>query len=167
MVYLNWEDFKTNIAISFRSFRQEDKLNDVTLIGDDNIPIYAHKLVLSSSSGYFKDIFIKNNHPHPILCLVGVNSQEVNNILDYIYYGEVQIHQDNLDLFLEVAKKLRVESIVTNTDNENFSEVTKVHKSVKDEILIDNKTYDGRVQDNYIGIHKTIEKIEILDDINL
>ena len=102
--------------------RHDDNLNDVSLVSDDNVQIFAHKVVLSSCSGYFKDIFIKNRQPHPILCLVGVNSQEVNNVLDYIYKGEVQISQDNLNTFLEVAQKFELEGLVglnneINTDD--------------------------------------------------
>ena len=109
---LSWKDYQSNIIKSFSSLRNEDNLNDVTLVSDDHVQIFAHKVVLSSSSGYFKDIFIKNRQPHPILCLVGVNSQEVNNVLDYIYKGEVQISQDNLNTFLEVAQKFELEGLV-------------------------------------------------------
>ena len=73
---LTWKDYYSNIAKSFSSLRHEDKLNDVTLVSDDHVQISAHKVVLSSSSEYFKDIFIKNKHSHPMLCLVGVTSQE-------------------------------------------------------------------------------------------
>ena len=114
---LSWKDYQSNVIKSFSSLRNEDNLNDVTLVSDDHVQIFAHKVVLSSSSGYFKDIFIKNRQPHPILCLVGVNSQEVNNVLDYIYKGEVQISQNNLNTFLEVAQKFELEGLV-GLDNE-------------------------------------------------
>ena len=109
---LSWKDYQSNIIKSFSSLRNEDNLNDVTLVSDDHVQIFAHKVVLSSSSGYFKDIFIKNRQPHPILCLVGVISQEVNNVLDYIYKGEVQIQQENLETFLKIAQKFELEGLV-------------------------------------------------------
>ena len=108
---LSRKDYQSNVIKSFSSLRHDDNLNDVSLVSDDNVQIFAHKVVLSSCSGYFKDIFIKNRQPHPFLCLIGVNSQEVNNVLDYIYKGEVLIGQDKLDKFLEVAKKFQLEGL--------------------------------------------------------
>merc|ERR1712126_437547 len=124
---LTWKDYQTNASKKFGSLRHEDKLNDVTLVSDDHVQISAHKVVLSSCSRYFKDIFIKNRHSHPMLCLVGVNLKEVNYVLDYIYHGEVQIHQDNLNSFLEIAQKFQLEGLVGQTENE-----TKLDDSITD-----------------------------------
>ena len=57
---LKWNDFNTNVSKSFGIFRNEDYLHDVTLVSDDQHQVTAHKLVLSASSDYFKNIF-KNN----------------------------------------------------------------------------------------------------------
>ena len=137
---LTWKDYQTNVTKTFGSLRHEDKLNDVTLVSDDHVQISAHKVVLSSCSGYFKDIFIKNNHSHPMLCLVGMKSQEINHVLDYIYQGEVQLHQDDLDAFLEVAQKFQLEGLVGQTENE-----TKVDNSQTDlnKIQIPSFTYEN------------------------
>ena len=60
---LKWNDFHTNVSKSFSIFRNEDYLHDVTLVSDDHKKVSAHKLVLSASSEYFKDIF--KNVPLP------------------------------------------------------------------------------------------------------
>ena len=88
---LKWNDFYSNAAKAFSLFKNEDYLYDVTLVSDDHKQISAHKLVLSASSEYFNDIFKNSKHSHPLLCLDGVNNQDLNDILDYIYNGEVQI----------------------------------------------------------------------------
>ena len=49
-----------------------------------------------------------------MLCLEGVTSQELNNVLDYIYNGEIQIYQDNLDRFLDVAQRFKLEGLIGN-----------------------------------------------------
>ena len=87
---LKWNDFNSNASKSFGIFRHEDYLHDVTLVSDDQYQITAHKLVLSASSDYFKNIF-KNKISNLFLCLDGVSSTELNNILDYIYNGQVEI----------------------------------------------------------------------------
>ena len=101
---LKWNDFQTNISKSFSQFRNEDYLHDVTLVSDDHKKLAAHKLVLSACSQYFKEIFKNNQHSHPLLCLDGISSEDLKNIMDYMYNGEVQIYQDNLDRFLVVAQ---------------------------------------------------------------
>ena len=99
---LKWNDFQTNVTNSFKQLRNSDDFYDVTLVSDDKQQVSAHKIVLASSSEYFKDVLKNNKHSHPLLCLNGVNSQELNFVLDYMYNGEVQIYQENLDGFLEL-----------------------------------------------------------------
>ena len=91
---LKWNDFITNTTRAFSLSRREDFLQDVTLIGEDNHQVSAHRLVLSSCSEYFKNIFKNNRHSHPLLCLEGVASADLDNILNYMYDGEVKIYQD-------------------------------------------------------------------------
>ena len=115
---LKWNDFKSNASKTFGLLRDEDFLQDVTLVGDDNSQIEAHKLVLSACSEYFKDIFKNNKHSHPLLCLEGVTSAEIKNILDYIYNGELNIYQEELDRFLEVAQRFKLEGLLSKEDDE-------------------------------------------------
>ena len=69
---LKWNDFSSTASRAFGLLRGEDFLQDVTLVGDDNYQVTAHKLVLSACSEYFKNIFKSNNHIHLFLCLEGV-----------------------------------------------------------------------------------------------
>ena len=117
---LKWNDFHSNVSQSFGLFRNEEYLHDVTLVSDDHHQVSAHKLVLSACSEYFKNIFKLNNKPntHPLLCLDGIMLDDLKNIMDYIYNGEVQIFQDNLDRFLSIAQKLKLEGLMGTDDPE-------------------------------------------------
>lgn len=115
---LKWNDFNSNVSKSFTLFRNEEYLQDVTLVTDDNHQVSAHKLVLSASSEYFKNIFQTNKHSHPLLCLGGICSNDLDNILDFIYNGQVNIYQDHLDRFLEVAQRFKLEGLLGNQDPE-------------------------------------------------
>jgi len=120
---LKWNDFHSNIGKSFKSLRYEDNLFDVTLVSNDHNQVSAHKLVLSACSEYFKTLFKKNKHSHPMICLEGVNSQELNNALDYIYNGEIQIYQDHLDRFLNIAQRFELEGLLgdqSSTQEEKY-----------------------------------------------
>ena len=123
MFCLKWNDFQSNVSNSFSLLRNEDYLHDVTIVSDDNEQIAAHKLVLSACSEYFKSIFRKNKHSHPLLCLEGLSSIDVRNVMDYIYNGEVKIFQEDLDRFLNVAQRLKLEGLLTDPDAEQEEEV--------------------------------------------
>ena len=60
----------------------------------------------------FKNILSQNKHNHPLLCLDGISSNEINYILDYIYHGEVKIVNDQLDRFLQVAQRFQLEGLM-------------------------------------------------------
>ena len=118
---LKWNDFDSNVSKSFGLLRNEDYLHDVTLVGDDNNQVPAHKLVLSACSEYFKNIFKNNKHTHPLLCIDGIASGDLSNIMDYIYNGEVKIFQDDLDRFLGIAQRLKLNGLI-GSENSNSSE---------------------------------------------
>ena len=120
---LKWNDFQSNVSNAFSVLRNEDYLHDVTIVTDDSDQIAAHKLVLSASSQYFKNIFKKNKHSHPLLCFVGVTSTDVRNMMDYIYNGELQIFQEDLDRFLKIAHRLKIEGLVTEPIDDQEAEV--------------------------------------------
>ena len=121
---LRWNDFERNVSQSFTKLRQESNLFDVTLVSDDKNQVKAHKLVLSACSDFFKNIFYSNTHSHPLIYLDGVGASELNLVLDYIYEGEVQIYQETLDRFLEIAKKLKLDGLMATDDNQE-NNITK------------------------------------------
>ena len=94
---LKWNDFQTNVSRTFSSLRQEAHLFDVTLVSDDEQHIAAHKLVLSTSSEFFKNIIKKAKHSNPLIYLSGFKSKDLILVMDYIYQGEVLIYQEDLD----------------------------------------------------------------------
>ena len=109
---LKWNDFQTNVTSTFSRLRREEDFFDVTLVSNDQQHISAHKLVLSASSQLFKNILKKTSHSNPLIYLNGFTSKELNFVMDYIYQGEVQIFQDDLDDFLNVAQKLKIEGLI-------------------------------------------------------
>ena len=135
---LKWNDFHSNASKSFGLFRNEDYLHDVTLVSDDHKQVSAHKLVLSACSEYFKDIFKLNNKPnaHPLLCLDGISSGDLKDILDYMYNGEVQIFQEDVNRFFSLAQRLKIEGLVgnDNDDGQPDSNETVDREMFKEEV---------------------------------
>ena len=119
---LKWNDFQTTVSNSFKVLRQEKDLFDVTLVSDDQKQIQSHKVVLSACSSFFKPILKNNSHSHPLIFLNGIDSTNLQFIIDYVYEGEVHLYQEQLDSFLETAQKLQVAGLLTDPKEqiENF-----------------------------------------------
>ena len=146
---LKWNDFQTNVSDSFNLLRTEQELFDVTLVSDDEVQISAHKLVLAASSSFFKSIFTKNPHSQPMIYLSGVDSLNIGLVLDYIYNGEVQIFQEHLDSFLDVAQKFKVSGLMTNGKEETKKEEpsTRVYdNTANEEIDIEDVSDDTTME---------------------
>ena len=96
---LRWNDFETNISVAFRELREEKDFFDVTLACDDS-QVQAHKVILSACSPFFRHILRKNPHQHPLLYLKGVKYKELLCVLNFMYMGEVNVAQEELNSFL-------------------------------------------------------------------
>ena len=108
---LKWNDFQDNIHNAFVSLRKDIEFTDVTLACEDGHQVEAHKVILASSSPFFKTILTKNKHAHPMIYMRGMKSEHLVAIVDFVYYGEVNIYQDNLDTFLNIAKELDLKGL--------------------------------------------------------
>ena len=99
--------FENNITTSWKTLRTESNLCDVTLACGDG-EIRAHKLILSSSSSVFKQIFSKNFNQHQYIYFKGVQYSQILAFLDYIYLGEVSLDQKDVNGFLEILEEFKI-----------------------------------------------------------
>ena len=113
---LRWNDFQSDLSRTFKNLRHEEDFYDVTLVSDDQQQIHAHKLVLSSCSQYFSNILKNTKHSNPLLCFENLSRVDVQQVLDYIYNGEVQVEHAQLDRFLDIAERLKLEGLGTARD---------------------------------------------------
>jgi len=110
---LRWNDFESNISSAFRELRDDKDFFDVTLAcGDEQIQ--AHKIILSACSPFFRNILRRNIHQHPLLYLKGVKYTDLQSVLNFMYHGEVNVAQEDLNSFLAVAEDLRVKGLTQN-----------------------------------------------------
>merc|ERR1712086_1006179 len=107
---LRWNDFESNISVAFRELREEKDFFDVTLACDDS-QIQAHKVILSACSPFFRNVLRRNPHQHPLLYLKGVKYKELLSILNFMYMGEVNVAQEELNSLLSVAEDLKVKGL--------------------------------------------------------
>ena len=149
---LKWTKFQSNLTKS--DWRNEDDFYDVTLVSEELRHISAHKLVLSSSSDLFKSILkaTQTSNPHPLIYLSGVSAKHLNFAMNYIYQGEVEVLQEDLGEFLNVAKKLKIEGLIEgNPSKEEESrsvdpEESLVSAPIKTEITVEEDSLSAITQ---------------------
>ena len=108
---LQWNDFKENVSSAFGDLRQDKEFTDVTLACEDGQQVEAHKVVLLSSSPFFFNLLKRNKHPHPLVYMRGMNYEDLVSIKDFLYYGEANVYQENLDFFLGLAAELQLKGL--------------------------------------------------------
>jgi len=123
---LRWNDFHANITSAFSDIRDDDDFLDVTLVCDGDI-VRAHKLVLSACSPLFRVMLKKNSHPQPMIFLRGIRFPDMVAILNFMYHGEVNVNQEDLQMFLAAAEELRIKGL---SQASNDSKLEKLDNSV-------------------------------------
>jgi len=108
---LKWNDFQENTISSFGKLRDDKEFSDVTLACEDGQQVEAHKLVLASSSPFFMNLLKRNKHPHPLIYMRGMKSEDLVAIIDFLYFGEANVYQGNIDTFLAVAEELQLKGL--------------------------------------------------------
>merc|ERR1712114_24554 len=108
---LRWSQFESTTKESLKSLHEENHLCDVTLLSADDQDIKAHKVVLSGGSPYFQRVLKNNPNDHPLLFMNGINMDVLKAIVAFIYLGEVQVEQDNLEAFMAGATALEVKGL--------------------------------------------------------
>ena len=118
---LQWNDFKENAIGSLGSLKDHRDFLDVTLAAEDGKQVEAHKVILAISSPFFLNLLKRNKHPHPLIYMKGIKSEDLLAIVDFLYFGEANIYQENLDSFLAIAEELQPKRF----DRERFSRRNK------------------------------------------
>ena len=87
--------------------RATSKLSDVQVkVGQKTF--YCHKLVLQLGSDYFADLKTLSSGT---VTLQNIGKEEFNEVLRFMYTGEVQLSKDNIESVLRAAETLRMDDL--------------------------------------------------------
>ena len=126
-----WNDFKNNTMDALGRLREDKDFSDVTLACEDGQQMEAHKVILAVSSPFFQRLLKKIKHPHPLIYMRGIKSEDLMSIIDFLYRGEANVCQDDLDRFLVIAEELQLKGLTGQTNNDaevGEEEVTKINR---------------------------------------
>ena len=126
---LQWNDFKDNVNMAFGNLRKEKDFSDVTLACED-LELETHKVILSSCSPFFKRL-LKRTSKHQLIYMRGIKADQLNAVVDFIYYGEVSILEKELKTFLTIAEELELKGLSVE-DSEEVEEAKTQAEQLKD-----------------------------------
>jgi hypothetical protein len=107
---LRWNNHQPNFISVFSSLLNSESLVDVTLAAEGR-HLQAHKVVLSACSSYFQSLFTINPCQHPIVILKDVKFTDLKVMVDFMYYGEVNVSQEQLPHILKTAEMLKIKGL--------------------------------------------------------
>ena len=109
---LTWKDFQENLSTSFSRLRESKNFTDVTLVCEDGERIESHKVILAAFSPVFEKLLLQGTvHPHPVIYMRGTKKVDLVAVIDFLYFGEANILQENVDSFLAIAEDLKVKGL--------------------------------------------------------
>ena len=115
---LLWDNFKSSTVKTFRDLWEDQTFADVTLLTADAKQVLVHKVILSSSSPFFRNIFVMNPHQNILLYLKGTKYDDLMRILKFIYTGECEVANEELTEFLDTGKILQIQGLMEDTTPE-------------------------------------------------
>ena len=126
---LQWNDFKQNVNDAFGSLRNDKDFTNVTLACEDGQEIEAHKVILAASSPFFAKILQNCKHSHPLIYLRGFQSRDFLSILDFLYFGEANVYQEDLVSFLAIAEEIQLKGLTNQTAKDLIQEQEETRHS--------------------------------------
>jgi len=155
---LNWHTYSDHLREMLHKMRKTENLTDVTLVCDDQKKYKAHKIVLSACSTVFKNIIDSLPQNASVIYLRGIQHQEMESILEFMYLGVASFYQERMTEFLTVAKNLEIKEISKDVEfndgeeanyEQDISETTH-HQSEEQE---ENSETDDLISNQFSNIN--------------
>ena len=121
-ILLALNDFDSRAPNTFRKLWNDKDFTDVTLATVDNQQIRAHKVILSFGSQLFRNILLKNPHQNPLLYLKDIRHKEMEMVMKFIYLGQCDLEQCELEDFLAAGKYLEVSGLIEDVYFKKYKE---------------------------------------------
>ena len=161
---LNWDTFSEHLKLLFKDLYQEGRYTDVTLVSDDQTQFKAHKIVLSACSPVFKKIIDNNPSQHPLIYLRGIQSYELESILQFMYLGEGKFYQERMREFIKVAQDLEVKEISDGVELPSEEAEDTVEENIPEEEIEEISTEEFPSQPEQTKVRPRRPRTQISND---
>jgi len=166
MLQLNWNDYTTSFCNSAKELMDDRDFMDVTLAFDDNEQIAANKFMLSLCSPFFRQIFKRNKHNHPLLYLKGIKSMNMKKMIDFIYHGEACVPEDDLETFLSNANELKLKGLTSSSQSSHStcSQTNIEQENANGKIKLEQVNCSDQREGDFVNDYQTENEVMDEDD---
>ena len=114
-LHLKWKGLAANLSaeVSDLSFTKSD--TDVLLLpsASKGFSLKAHRVVLAAASDFFKSVLLQSpSGEDPVLLLESMDGETLNDLMDYLYRGQVNLTPRRLDRLIAWGKVLAIKGIL-------------------------------------------------------
>lgn len=85
-----------------------------------------------------QQLFEVHTVSHPLIIMNGVRYENLKQVIDFMYYGEVRVVEENLESLLKLAETLQVKGLCS-VRAKNLSE--KIHETQADNTDMKKRKY--------------------------
>ena len=106
-----WNNFDNYLASTLHILLTDDIFTDVTLVSDDQKQFKAHKVLLTACSPVFKSLLSfsdASSFQQTVLFMRGISSKDMEALIEFIYVGKTNVHQESVNHFLTIADDLKI-----------------------------------------------------------
>ena len=128
------QNFSLHLSQTYRCLFEDKKFSDVTLISDDQTQFQSHRFILSASSKVFANILENIPQSNPVVFLRGVSSEDLESLLKYLYYGEVNIPYNSVQQFLNTLDSFDIVQNVQSNLGWKGSKILKFAEEPDDDL---------------------------------
>ena len=155
---IHWEHFEKNAHNTFINLWNDQGFADVTLATVDDQQIRAHKVILGSCSEFFRNIFLKNPHQNLLLYLKDIRYKELALVMKFIYLGQCEVRQSELENFLSTGNDLKVGGLMEDVNLKDIEEplvengthkIQESQESGSNYTDLDDTSWEMSPQENY------------------
>jgi BTB/POZ domain len=162
---VTWSSSAQVMQANFFKFLERKAFSDCVLEAEGRL-IYAHRLVLASSSLYFEVTRYlrcdKQNHKssspfrqklftsgekHSVIHLKGISYMNLCLIMKYAYTGEASMAENRLQSFLQAAKTLKMFGLMEDYENHQKLSKRKRKKKPKEKSQVTESSRKRRASD--------------------
>jgi len=165
---LRLNEFERYATTAWREFKIEEYLCDVTLACEDK-SIKAHRLVISSFSPVLKNILKLNQNPHPLIYLRRVRYIDLQNLLNFMYQGEVNVAEEDLARFLEVSEDLNIKGLsernMGNSDSREIDSLDSIQANINQTMELKGQSAKKESEQN-VSTYQSSGSISELKEMN-
>ena len=113
---------KFNKPYAFKLYQElcnVKEIADVTLATVDDKQVQANKTILSLGSNFFRNLFISKSHHNLFIYLKDIHYKCLKLIIEFIYTGQCDIEEQDIEQFLLAGKNLRVTGLLKELENDD------------------------------------------------